>query len=362
MNRLAHNVFPTRRARLRRKFSEHKIDALLLFNLRNIFYLTGFNGSDGALLLTPSFTKLFVDGRYTEQADRQAGNIKVSEYKDKIHGITCAIRRSRFKRIGFDADCLTFEAYKKIAAGLDKVKLTPLTDELQLLRACKDKTEINLMRKAAQISSSAISSLLPEIKHGVSERDLALQLEFNARKLGADSIAFEPIIASGKNAALPHAHPTDKKIKNGDFIVIDFGVKYKEYCSDETCTVAFGKLTNKQKHAYQAVKGAHDRAIALVKSNILASAVDSCARNAFSEKYRPYFVHGAGHGIGLEVHEAPRLAPNSHDILDSQMVVTVEPGLYFPGQWGIRIEDTVLIKENGCEKLTKMDKGLIIVE
>ncbi|HPD58035.1 MAG TPA: Xaa-Pro peptidase family protein [Smithellaceae bacterium] len=362
MNPPAHNVFSSRRARLRRKFSGHKIDALLLFNLSNVFYLTGFNGSDGALLLTSSFTKLFVDGRYTEQANRQARNIKVTEYKDKIQGIACAIRQSRFKRIGFDADYLTFETYKKIAARLDKIILTPLSDELQLLRACKDKTEINLMKKAAQIASGAIFSLLGEIKQGVSERDLALQLEFNARKLGADKAAFEPIIASGKNAAFPHAHPTNKKIRSGDFIVIDFGVKYKEYCSDETCTVAFGKLTNKQKHAYQAVKDAHDRAIAAVKSKIEASAVDGCARNAFSEKYRPYFVHGTGHGIGLEVHEAPRLAPNSHDILDSQMVVTVEPGLYFPGQWGIRIEDTVLIKENGCEKLTKMDKGLIILE
>ena len=145
-------------------------------------------------------------------------------------------------------------------------------------------------------------------------------------------------------------------------IVIDFGVKYKGYCSDETCTIAFGELTDKQKNAYQAVKNAHDRAISIIKANISASDVDRCARRALGEKYSRYFSHGTGHGIGIEVHEAPRLALNSKDILEANMTVTVEPGLYFPGLWGIRIEDTVLVKKSSCEKITKMDKELVIIE
>jgi Xaa-Pro aminopeptidase len=187
-------------------------------------------------------------------------------------------------------------------------------------------------------------------------------LEYDARRSGADGLAFEAIVAAGENSALPHARPTDRKIKKGDFVVIDFGVKYKGYCSDETCTIAFGKLTDRQKNAYQIVKDAHDRALSMMKANVTAADIDHCARSVFGKKYGRYFVHGTGHGVGLDVHEAPRLATNSADILMPQMVVTVEPGLYIPGLWGIRIEDTALVKKNSCEKFTKMDKELIIIE
>jgi len=189
-----------------------------------------------------------------------------------------------------------------------------------------------------------------------------LQLEILARKSGADQLAFEPIVASGENSALPHARPTARKIRRGDFIVIDFGVKYKGYCSDETCTFVFQELTDEQRDAYQLVKKAHDQAIAVVKAGAAAAAIDRCTRDIFGEKYEKYFSHGTGHGVGLEVHETPRLAPDSKDILEAQMVITIEPGLYIPGHWGIRIEDTILVKKNSCEKLTKMDKGIIIIE
>jgi Xaa-Pro aminopeptidase len=172
-------------------------------------------------------------------------------------------------------------------------------------------------------------------------------------------MSFDPIVASGINSALPHARPTGRKIKSGDFIVVDFGINYEGYCSDETCTFAFGELTDQQKNAYQIVKQAHDAAIKEVRANVAASIIDDTARSVMGESYSRYFVHGTGHGVGLEVHEAPRLAASSKDILEAQMVVTVEPGIYIPGLWGIRIEDTVLVKENSCEIFTKMDKGLI---
>lgn len=362
MDQQQNNIYSTRASLISRKFADYKIDSLFFFNTSNIFYLSGFNGSDGVLLLTPARTILLVDGRYTTQASLQTKNVQIIEFKDKIAGIIQAIGDFRLKNIGFESDQLTVDIYNKISSGFHKKIFVPLSDELKLIRARKDKTEIALMKKAASIGSSAIRGALSEIRQGVTEKDLALELEYSARRLGADQVSFEPIVAFGKNSAQPHAKPTTKKIKKRDFIVIDFGVKYKGYCSDETCTVVFGELTKKQKHAYQAVKIAQEAALACIKSNVEASAVDRQVRNIFGNKYDAYFVHGTGHGVGLEVHEAPHLASNSQDVLETNMVVTVEPGLYFPGQWGIRIEDTVLVKENCCEKLTKMDKELIVIE
>ena len=353
---------PDRISRLRQKFSTYKIDSLIFFNMSNIRYLSGFTGNEGVLLINSDKTILVVDGRYTVQAGLEVMGLQIIEYKNNIEGIIQAIKELNLKRIGFEADSITVEMYNRLKSRIQDEIFVALSDELKLIRAYKDETEIALLKKAAGISSAAVLSLIAQIKPGCTEKELALQLEFNARKSGADGLAFEAIVAAGENAALPHAQPTDRKIKKGDFVVIDFGVKYKGYCSDETCTIAFGKLTDRQKNAYQIVKDAHDRALAMIKANVHAADIDSCARSVFGKKYGRYFVHGTGHGVGLEVHEAPRLASNSNDILKPQMVVTVEPGLYIPGLWGIRIEDTVLVKENSCEKFTKMDKELITIE
>jgi Xaa-Pro aminopeptidase/Xaa-Pro dipeptidase len=359
----SHNKdLPARISRLQQKFPAYKIDGLIFFNMSNIRYLSGFTGSEGVLLINSGKAILLVDGRYTVQAGLEATDIQIIEYRDKIEGIIQAIKKLKLKRIGFEANSITVEMYNQLTNRIQHEVFVDLTDELKLIRAYKDETEIALLKKAAEISSAAILSLINQIKPGCTEKEVALQLEYNARKSGADGLAFEAIVAAGVNSALPHAQPTDRKIKKGDFVVIDFGVKYRGYCSDETCTIAFGKLTDRQKNAYQIVKDAHDRALAMIKANVSTADIDHCARSVFGKKYGRYFVHGTGHGVGLEVHEAPRLAINSADILKPQMVVTVEPGLYIPGFWGIRIEDTVLVKENSCEKFTKMDKELIIIE
>jgi Xaa-Pro aminopeptidase/Xaa-Pro dipeptidase len=355
-------LFPVRVSLLRQNFSSFKIDNLIILDMNNIRYLTGFTGSEGVLLISKNKVILLVDGRYTAQAKIETINAKVIEYKDKIEGIGQVINDFGLKNIGFEAGLISVQMYNKLSEKFPKEIFRPLGDELKLLRVFKDESEISLMREAADISSSAINSLVSDIRSGCTEKELALQLEIKARRAGADQLAFEAIIASGENSALPHAKPSGRKIRKGDFIVIDFGVKYKGYCSDETCTFAFGKLTAEQKNAYQIVKDAHDRAIDTVRANIPASEIDRCVRRIFGERYEHYFSHGTGHGVGLEVHEAPRLAPNSPDVLEAQMVVTIEPGLYIPGRWGIRIEDMVLVKENSCEKLSKMDKELIIIE
>jgi Xaa-Pro aminopeptidase/Xaa-Pro dipeptidase len=347
--------------RLQQIFSVCKIDSLLFFNMSNVRYLSGFTGSEGVLLISSGQTTLLVDGRYTSQAALETKDILIIECADKIEGISQAIKKFKFRRVGLEADSINLTMYNQLTSKTGKDTFIDLTDELRLIRACKDEAEIALMKRAAEIGSSAISSLIGQIRNGRTEKELAWQLEVNARQYGADAIAFETIIASGENSCLPHARPTDRKIKKGDFIVIDFGVRYKGYCSDETYTVAFEKLTDRQKNAYQMVKEAHDRVLDGIKVGMPATDADGLVRSIFGKKYGRYFVHGTGHGVGLEIHEAPRLSSNSGDILKPGMVFTVEPGLYIPGLWGIRIEDTVLLKENSCEKLTKMDKNLIII-
>ncbi len=349
-------------SRLQNKYSPYKIDSLIFYNMSNIRYLSGFTGSDGVLLISSGQTNLLVDGRYTAQAGLEATDVQVIEYKNKVEGIIEAINKFKLERIGFEADSITLEIYNQLTSSIPRETFIDLTGDLRLIRACKDETEIALLKRAAEISSSAIYSLVNQIKSGCKEKELALQLEINARKCGADGISFEAIVASGENSSFPHARPADRKIKKGDFIVIDFGVKYKGYCSDETCTIAFGKLTDRQKNAYQMVKDAHDLALAGIKADVSAADIDRRARSIFGKKYGRYFSHGTGHGVGLEIHEAPLLSSISNDILKPSMVVTIEPGLYIPGLWGIIIEDTVLVKQNSCQKLTKMDKELTIID
>jgi Xaa-Pro aminopeptidase/Xaa-Pro dipeptidase len=350
-----------RRDRLQTIFSTHQMDSLLIFNMSNIRYLSGFSGSEGILFITRGETVLVIDGRYTGQAALETVGIRIQESSDKIRTIVQIIQQKKLQRIGLEADSLALSQYHELAAPFQEKSFLSVTGELRMLRAYKDETEIACMRKAAGIASAAIGTLIHRMKPGWTEKETALQLELLARQSGADGLSFEPIVASGPHSALPHARPTNRKIRKGDFVVIDFGVRYRGYCSDETCTVGIGKLTGRQKNAYQIVKEAHDRALDAIAADVPCAEIDRRARHAFG-KYRKYFVHGTGHGVGLDVHEAPRLSATSTDILKPGMVFTVEPGLYIPGLWGIRIEDTIFLKKNSCEKLTKMDKELTIIE
>lgn len=347
---------------VRRKFPDYHVDGILFSNRSNIRYLSKFTGSDGLLILGSDDGRLLVDGRYTAQAAAEVQGISVLHYQNKIQGIEQAVRELGLKKIGFEAACVTVEMYHDLTRAIKKVQWVGLGSELRLLRAYKDSHEMAAMKKAAAIASQAIGTLAREIQPGWTEQETALQLEMTARLAGAEQIAFETIIASGENGALPHAQPTHRKIRNGDLVVIDFGVKYRGYCSDETCTFAIGELTGDKKNAYRAVLRAHDEAILAIRAGIAAADVDKLVRGVLGKKYSRYFVHGTGHGVGLEVHEAPRLAPNSQDVLKAGMVVTVEPGLYYPGLWGIRIEDTVFVKKKSCEIISKMKKDLVVIE
>lgn len=353
---------PPRIKSVKKIMARSKLDAVIFSDINNIRYLTGFTGSEGTLFVGPDESVLLVDGRYTLQATGEVQGVVVSEYKNVFTGIEKVIKKLGVRKLGFEAGVTTVEAHQRLADKVKRAEFIPLTNELKLLRARKDKYEIATMKKAATIASDAMAAVIAEIRPGWTELETAWQFELEARSRGAEQIAFETIVASGKNGALPHARPSNRKIEMGDFVVIDFGIRYRGYCSDETCTLAFGELTVAKKNAYRATLRAHDEAIAGIRDGVAASSVDRLVRDVLGKKYSRYFVHSTGHGVGLEVHEAPRLALQSQEILATGMIVTVEPGVYFPGRWGIRIEDTVLVKKNGCEAITKLDKKLTVIE
>ncbi|HPC85899.1 MAG TPA: Xaa-Pro peptidase family protein [Smithellaceae bacterium] len=362
MQQPSRNALTRRLSSLQKKFPRWGADGILFTDICNIRYLTGFTGSEGFLMAGRDEARLLVDGRYTAQARTEVYGISVCEVADKLQGLEQAASKMNLKRIGFEPSRMSVGDYNRLSALLKNAKLIPLEEELRMLRACKDRAEIVLMKQAAAIAAKAVRELACALRSGWTEREAALFLETQARRAGAEQVAFETIVASGENGAFPHAQPSRRKIRHGDFVVVDFGVRFHGYCSDETCTFAIGELTRGQKNAYRAVKRAHDEAIASIQAGADAARIDALARRTLGKKHSRYFVHSTGHGVGLEVHEAPRLAPSSRDVLRSGMTLTVEPGIYYPGLWGIRIEDTVLVKKNGCELITSMSKDLITIE
>jgi Xaa-Pro aminopeptidase/Xaa-Pro dipeptidase len=339
------------------------VEALLFLDLKNIRYLTGFSGSDGALIVSEDRAFLLVDGRYTTQARTETRHIRVFEYREKSEGIAEITSDLRVKTLGFEAAAISYDFYARLLKKLNNVRLRAVTeDHLGGLRSVKNREEIALIRRAVKIATDALESVLPLMKPGVREIDIALELDHRMRREGAEALSFETIVASGENAALPHAKPGLRRLKKGDLVVVDFGAVCGGYHSDETCTFGIGRLSRDQTKAYEAVKEAHDLAVEAVRAGAPCKEIDGIARRCLGRRgYGKYFSHGTGHGIGLDVHEAPRLSMASNGDLREGMVVTVEPGVYIPGRWGIRLEDAVLVKGDGYEVLTRMPKDLKIL-
>lgn len=339
------------------------LDAILFLDMKNIRYLTGFSGSDGALIVSEDQAVLLVDGRYTTQARRETRHIRIREYRDKASGIAEVVSGLRVKKLGFEAAAISYDLYARLLKKFKDVRLRAVTeDHLGGLRSVKTRVEIDRIKRAVEISTRALEATLPMVKPGVLERDVALELHYRIRQEGAEGLAFEAIVASGENGALPHARPGLRKIRKGDLVVMDFGAVYGGYHSDETCTFGIGRLNRDQRKAYEAVKEAHDRAVEAIRPGASCREIDGIARRCLDQRgYGKYFSHGTGHGIGLDVHEAPRLSMASNGELRAGMVVTVEPGVYLPDRWGIRLEDAVLVTEGGHEILTRMPKDLIIL-
>jgi len=351
-----------RMAKLVSRLTDFDVDVLLLLDMKNIRYLTGFTGSDGGLVVGKGRKVLMVDGRYINQAKREAGDVEIFEYRDKMDAIEEVLSYGGSVTVGFESAAMSVDTFCKLKEKLKGVELRGLSDGISTIRAIKDEGEIECIKKAAYISFQALAAVKDLIKPGVREKDIALELEFQMGKHGAEGASFPTIVASGVNSALPHAAPGARRLEEGDIVLMDFGAVYSGYRSDETWTFAVGRADEDQRRAYALVKDAHDRALEAVGAGVACKEIDRVARSCIENgNMGTYFTHGTGHGVGLDVHETPRIGIKSESILEAGMVVTIEPGVYIPDLWGIRVEDTVLVKESGYEILTNVSKEFMIL-
>jgi len=338
--------------------SQDNLEAFLFTDLANVFYLSGFRGSDGALLVSPDESILLVDGRYGAQAKEQAPECRLVVYPQKKKGISDEILQLKIKKLGFESSSMTVRFHQSLKQNLPAVEWGNPSDWYSTLRAQKDLEERDLMRRANKIADSSIEKVLQLIHEGISERDIAIELEYEMKKKGAEGASFPILVASGERTALPHAKPTSRKLKKGDVCFIDFGCTLDGYQTDQTISFSIGSPQKKWVEIHEIVKTAHDRAIEEASEGKSVADLDSVARGYIDEKgYGKYFTHSLGHGVGIEVHEYPRLSGGVSSKLESGMVFTIEPGIYIPGEGGVRIEDTLILTEKGVEFLTTVDKA-----
>jgi Xaa-Pro aminopeptidase len=356
-------MLKSRRSRLKPFFKEFALKAILFTDLKNIRYLCGFSGSEGALLIAEDRAWFLCDSRYTAQATDEVHGAEVKECGSvRIDVIVALADEFGLDRIGFEASHTTVSSFRRLTEKLDRFALIEIGSSLDEVRSCKDGAEIDLIRSVATLSSQALTAVLQMIKPGVQEVDIALALEFEMRRRGAEGRAFDFIVASGERGAMPHGKASDKIIASGELVTIDFGALKNGYHSDETVTVACGKPGQRGEGIHAIVKAAHDRAIDAVRPGISCRELDAVARSYICENgYGEFFGHGLGHGVGLEIHEAPTLSPRSAAILEAGMVITIEPGIYIPGFGGVRIEDTVVVTDDGCDVITSADKQLLVL-
>lgn len=343
---------------------EGQLDALLISKPENRAYLSGFTGSDGWLLITQQDAYLITDFRYVEQAAAEAPAFKVRKPENTPYALLAELcRDAQVSRVGIEGDYVTLDDFGTYRQALAQQELVSVTGLVEALRMVKDADELATMRRSAEITDQAFQHVLGFIKPGVTEREVALELEFTMKRLGAEGLAFETIVASGERSSLPHGQPTDRVIRTGDLVTMDFGALYQGYCADMTRTVMVGEPSAKQREIYAIVLEAQKRGVAACRAGITGKELDEVCRGYIREKgYGDHFGHGTGHGVGRFIHEGPKVnVRGEQDLLQAGMVVTIEPGIYLPGWGGVRVEDMVLVTETGCEVLSKSPKELIIL-
>ncbi|MCK8826642.1 aminopeptidase P family protein [Natroniella acetigena] len=348
---------------LRKKLVKEEMDALLVNNPANRRYLSGFTGTAGSLLITQQEAILVTDFRYTEQAKVEAVDYEIIEFKDtNLEMLNQLIIEQQIEVLGFEAEYETYAQYLKYQDKFE-LELRATKGLVKELRKIKEQTEVTKIKEAVQITEEAFSEIQQSLQPGVIEREIAAELEFLLRKKGARGKSFDFIVASGKRSALPHGVAGEKEIEAGDLVTIDFGCLYQGYCSDMTRTVVVTDgPTEKQKEVYYTVLEAQQEALKGIQAGVKAADVDQIARDIITEAgYGDYFGHGLGHSVGLEIHEEPRLSLKDDTVLEPGMVLTVEPGIYLPDWGGVRIEDIVVVTEDGCQVLNKFSKELIVV-
>lgn len=338
-------------------------EAMLLHSPENMRYFSGYTG-EGCIFVSAAALVILTDSRYTEQAKKQAPSFAVEELA--IGGFAPSVaelcRKHGVTGLGFEDDILAFTQYQKFAETLASTKMVPVADLCVKIRAIKDAGEIKLLRKACELTDLAFQHFLTILKPGVSEIEISTELKYYMAKTHHVQPSFEFIVASGENGSMPHAIASERLIRQGDMVTLDFGAEYYGYHADMTRTVAVGKPSDRMLEVYQIVMEAQAKAAQALGPGVECRAVDSVARDLIRERgYGSNFGHGLGHGVGLQIHELPGLSAKSDMMLQPGMAVTVEPGIYLPGIGGVRIEDTCLITESGWESLFVSEKSLIIL-
>ena len=345
------------------KLPEYEIDAMLLSSAPGEFYGVGFHG-EGYVVVTANECRYFTDSRYIEAAEKTVTGAAITMTSRSLSYPTLiqkAIDDLGIHKMGFEDSYMTVAEYKRLDGAL-QVELAPAQGLVNGLRAAKDQEELDAMVQAQRISERAFDEILKFIKPGVTEKEIAAKLEYDMLRFGAQKMSFDPIVVSGPNGSLPHGVPSDKKVENGEFITMDFGCIYNGYCSDMTRTVAVGEPTQEMRKVYDTVLRAQRAGIAATRAGVPGKQIDAAARKVIEEAgYGPYFGHGYGHSVGIEIHESPNANTADETPMPVGAAVSAEPGIYLPGRFGVRIEDVVVMTEDGCEILTKSPKELIIL-
>lgn len=348
--------------KLRQAMERSRADAALVTSVENVSYYSRFSGNSSQLLITPSEKYFFTDFRYTEQAETET-DFTVVETKAaaRVQTIFDYATKHGVKKLGIDLSDVSYTAFKSYLNYIAEDDMVDLSSAIAQQRTIKDAEEIALIAKGAHHNDLLFHHMCKILKPGMSEMDIRAELIYYMNKNGAD-IAFAPIVASGENSSLPHATPTDRKIRPGDFLTMDYGCRFGGYCSDFTRTVAISRMDKEQQKVYDIVKCAGDMALEALAAGKGAREIDAIARDYIAQAgFGQAFGHGLGHGVGMMIHEAPTLNEISDATLQDGMVVTIEPGIYLKGRWGVRIEDICVVRNGGCENLSSAPREIIII-
>jgi Xaa-Pro aminopeptidase len=351
-----------RRRALLAEAASRKLDCLLVTHPANWYYLTGFTGESGALVVSQDGATLLTDGRFTVQAKEETGGVKIELQQGGLYpAVGAFLRKNGFGRVGYDANQLTVAQWNDVKKALGgKGRGIESTGLVAHLRRRKDAQELTVMRKAAILAGQVLEGVLKLVRPGVRESELGAEIEYQMKKRGASGASFETIVASGPRGALPHARPTAKKLRKNELVVLDLGAILGHYCSDMTRTVHVGRASKRVREWYRSVQEAQGAAVAAAQAGVTCGEVDAAAREVLKKNgLEQYFVHSTGHGLGLEVHEEPRVARGQTVRLEAGNVITIEPGVYVEGVGGIRIEDDVVVQAGRNEVLTRVKRDLI---
>ncbi len=354
--------FAQRRSKLRSLLRKEGTDALLVTNFTNVTYLTGFTGDDSYLLVTTKNDVVISDERYTTQLEEECPGLELEirgPGKQMLPTVAEVLKKAKLKKLSVEASSMTLGLHAGLEKASPDCELVPSTGWIEELRMIKDRDEVARTKNACEQARRAFEVVTAGLTTDMTESQVAADLEYQARRFGAKGLSFEAIVATGARAALPHARPTQQKLGAADFTLIDWGVNEGLYMSDLTRIVVTGKISPKLRKIYGVVLKAQLAGIAAIRPGVTCEAVDQAARGVIAKAgFGKQFGHGLGHGTGLEIHEAPRLAQNQSTVLAPGMIVTVEPGIYFPGWGGVRIEDDVLVTRDGHEVLTSVPKEI----